>query len=192
MPRRGNAAETARSKRFAKNESPKSSAVTPSEQKDPTVAIQEELKWYRLLFTLKLGAVVWIGLQVARVDKGTLDGIAGLFSIEADGLTAALVAMVSLLMGLWLLVAVIHTNIGRLGDPVLAQAGRVQGPVFLILALVGIPSFLWAPATAANFIRSGYHVVAIIVVLLLCVIADALLTRAARKKQSAASCPPTA
>ncbi len=164
-------------------DSPKTPAPPSSEQSIQPLAIQEKLKWFRLLFTLMLGGFIWTGLQVAEEKEELLNNVARLFAIQLDGLTAALIAMVALLTGLMLVLPVIHLNIGRLGDPGMAQAGRVQGWTSGIILLAGFPLFLCAPATAANLIGSGLHVVAIVAVLILCLVVDVCRGHVARHRQ---------
>ena len=164
-------------------ESPTASVSTSSEQTIRTAAIQEKLKWYRLLFTIMLGGAVWIGLQVARENEDLLNNFTSILSIGFDGLSAALIALVLLLMLLLCIMIAIYANIGKLGDPVFSQAARVQSISSTIIILIGIPLFACAPAIAVDIVLSGYHIVGIVFVVLLCVIGDVLLDRANRKNK---------
>lgn len=157
--------------------SPTPFPVASTERTPFTAAIQEKLKWYRLLFTLAAGGAVWIGLQIARKNEVLFDTITDMFLIELDGLAAAWIALLLLVAGLFLITTQIYDNIGKLGDPEAARAARIYRVTSLIILLIGFASFVFMPDAATKAVRSGYHVVAVIFVFLLCVIGDILLER---------------
>lgn len=159
-------------------ESPTVSAIATSGHTARTVAIQEKLKWYRWTAGSIVGATIWIAMQVVQENQDILDNLVGIFSVELDGRSAALIAIVFLLTCLLCIKMEIYENIGKLGDRGFSQAARVQRVSSTIIALISIASFVFVPDTAIDVIRSGYHIAGIVVVLLLCLIGDILLERA--------------
>ncbi len=164
--------------------SPTPFPVAPMEQTALTAAIQERLKWYRLLFTLAAGGAVWTGLQIARKDEVLVESIMDIFLVELDGLAAAWIALFILVMGLFLITTQIYDNIGKLGDPEAARAARLYRVAAVIILLIGTASCVFMQDATMKAVRSGYHVVAIAFVFLLCVVGDFLLERFKRKTDS--------
>ena len=96
-------------------------------------AIKEKIGWHKFLFSLMIAGVIWLITQLMeqmeQVGQGssTFDRIVGLFGLDIKAELAIVVSLLVLLMGISLSIAIIHENIGRLGDPGSLKIGRILG-----------------------------------------------------------------
>ena len=102
----------------------------------------EKIGWHKLLFSSMIAGVIWLITQIAAEDLSSFNRITSLIGLKIDVELAILVSLLVLFAGISLSIAIIHENIGRLGDPVYLTIGRVQGYFFIALFVLISALFL--------------------------------------------------
>ena len=115
------------------NHSPNYGRFTCTGIESPVEALKEKIGWFKLLFSSMVAGIIWLLTRLTDDNSSSFGRVMNFLGLDIDPELAIFAALATLLIGISFTIAIIHENIGKLGDRGLLISGRAQSCFGLFL-----------------------------------------------------------